>query len=59
MAIPHPPHYIPQDHLGGGDWERRVKIFGRNVGAGFWVKQRAGRRGLGVREAEWERVERA
>ena len=24
------------------------------MGPGFWVKQRAGRRGLGVSEAEWD-----
>ena len=35
-----------------------LKIFGANLVSEFWVKQRAGRRGLGVREAEWERVER-
>ena len=27
-------------------WGRRVKIFGENVGAGFWVKQREGRHGF-------------
>lgn len=27
------------------------------MGSGFWVKQRAGKRGLGDSEASWERVE--
>ena len=40
------------------DWERRVKIFGGNVGLGFWVKQRAGSWDFEGSEASWGRVER-